>query len=46
MGIGPLAPHIEERSEEGEHDTVHTILQLSTTFHITPSMLRMDEIMG
>jgi hypothetical protein len=36
----------KERLEEGERDTVHTIPQPSATFHITPSMLCMDEIVG
>jgi hypothetical protein len=45
-GTGPSTPQTEERVEEEERDPVHTILQPNTTFHITPSMLRMDEIMG
>jgi hypothetical protein len=32
--------------EASEWDTIHTILQLSETFQITPSMLCMDEIVG
>jgi hypothetical protein len=32
--------------EEEERDLVHPILQPNATFHITPSMLRMDEIVG
>jgi hypothetical protein len=46
MGTGPSTLQTEERLEEGERDTVHTIPQPNTTFHITPSMLRMDEIVG
>jgi hypothetical protein len=46
MGTGPSTSQTEERLEEGERDTVHTISQPNATFHITPSMLRMDEIMG
>jgi hypothetical protein len=46
MGTGPPTSQIEERLEEGEKDTVHTISQSNETFHITPSMLHMDEIMG
>jgi hypothetical protein len=45
-GIEPSAPQTEERMEEEERDPVHPILQPNTTFHIIPSMLRMDEIMG
>jgi hypothetical protein len=46
MGIGPSKSQKEERPEEGEHDIVHTIPQPSETFHITPSMLCMDVIVG
>jgi hypothetical protein len=46
MGTRPSTPQIEERLEEGERDTVHKIPQLNATFHITPIMLRMDEIVG
>jgi hypothetical protein len=46
MGTGPSTPQTGERPEEGERDTVHTIPQPSATFHITPSMLCMDEIVG
>jgi hypothetical protein len=45
-GTEPSAPQTEERVEEEEQDPVHTILQSNTTFHITPSMLCMDEIVG
>jgi hypothetical protein len=38
--------HTGEELEARERDTVNTILQLSETFHITPNMLHMDEIMG
>jgi hypothetical protein len=46
MGTRPSSPQEGERLEGGKHNTVHTIPQLSATFHITPSMLCMDEIMG
>jgi hypothetical protein len=29
-----------------EHEMIHMIAQVSPTFHITPSMLRMDDIVG
>jgi hypothetical protein len=32
--------------EEEEQDPFHTILQPNATFHITPSMLCMDDIVG
>jgi hypothetical protein len=46
MGTGPSTFQTEERLEEGEWDIVHIIPQPNATFYITPSMLRMDEIMG
>jgi hypothetical protein len=46
MGTWPSTPQTEERLEEGERDTIHTISQLNATFHITLNMLHMDEIMG
>jgi hypothetical protein len=36
----------KERVQEEERDSVQAILQPHVTFHITPSMLRMDEIVG
>jgi hypothetical protein len=45
-GTKPSAPKIEERVEEEERDPVHPMLQSNSTFHITPSMLRMDKIVG
>jgi hypothetical protein len=44
MEIGPATSQTEEKLEEGKHDTLHTIPQSSATFHNTPNMLRMDEI--
>jgi hypothetical protein len=45
-GTKPSTPQTKERVEEEEQDPVHTILQPNTTFHITPMMLHMDEIVG
>jgi hypothetical protein len=45
-GTKPSTPQIEERVEVEERDPVHPLLQPNATFHITPSMLRMDEIVG
>jgi hypothetical protein len=42
----PSTSQTREGLKEGERDTIHTILQPSATFHITPIMLCMDEIMG
>jgi hypothetical protein len=46
IGTGSSTSQTGEEPEASERDTVHTIPQPSETFHITPSMLRMDEIMG
>jgi hypothetical protein len=46
IGTGSSTSQTGEEPEASERDTVHTIPQPSATFHITPSMLRMDEIMG
>jgi hypothetical protein len=46
MGTGPLGLQTKEIMEEGERDIVHTIPQPNMTFHITPSMLHMEEIVG
>jgi hypothetical protein len=45
-GIEPSTPQTEERVEVEERDPVHSLPHANTTFYITPSMLRMDEIMG
>jgi hypothetical protein len=45
-GIDPSAPQTEERVEVEERDLVHSLPCINTTLYITPSMLRMDEIMG
>jgi hypothetical protein len=46
IGTGPSTSQTGERPGRRERDTVHTIPQPSATFHITPSMLCMDEIVG
>jgi hypothetical protein len=46
MGIRPSSSQEGERMEEEKHNIVHTILHPSATFHITPSMLHLDEILG
>jgi hypothetical protein len=43
---GPSTSQIGGEPGASEQDTVQTIAQPSSTFHVTPSMLRMDEIMG
>jgi hypothetical protein len=45
-GTEPSAPQTEERVEVEERDLFHPLLHLNATFHITPSMLCMDEIVG
>jgi hypothetical protein len=45
-GLEPLAPQTEGRVQEEERESVQAILQPHVTFHINPSMLRMDEIVG
>jgi hypothetical protein len=45
-GLEPLAPQTEGRVQEEERESVQEILQPHVTFHINPSMLRMDEIVG
>jgi hypothetical protein len=46
MGTRPPTSQTEERLEERKKYIVDTILQPNTTFHITPSMLCMEEIVG
>jgi uncharacterized coiled-coil DUF342 family protein len=46
IGTGSSTSQTGGEPEASERDTVHTIPQPSATFHITPSMLRMDEIVG
>jgi hypothetical protein len=43
---GTIASQTGGEPEASEWDTIQTIPQLSAMFHITPSMLCMDEIMG
>jgi hypothetical protein len=45
-GIEPSTPQTEGRVQEEDRQTDKGILQPHTTFHINPSMLRMDEIVG
>jgi hypothetical protein len=45
-GIEPSTPQTEERVEVEEQDPFHSLPHANTTFYITPSMLRMDEIVG
>jgi hypothetical protein len=45
-GLEPLALHPEGRVQEEEHELVQAIMQPHITFHINPSMLHMDEIVG
>jgi len=35
-----------DKAASNEHEMIHMIAQVSPTFHITPSMLRMDDIVG
>jgi hypothetical protein len=44
--MGLSASQTEGKPESSERDIVHTIPQPISTFHVTPSMLRMDEIVG
>jgi hypothetical protein len=45
-GLKPLAPQLEGRVQEEERESVQAIMQPHITFHINPSMLHMDEIVG
>jgi hypothetical protein len=45
-GIEPSTPQTEGRVQEEERESVQAILQPHVTFHINPSMLHMDEIVG
>jgi hypothetical protein len=42
----PTTSESEVRVAPSEHDTIQTIVQVSLTFHITPIMLFMDEIVA
>jgi hypothetical protein len=44
--IGLSTSQTGKEPEVGERDTIHTIPHPSATFHITPNMLCMDDIMG
>jgi hypothetical protein len=45
-GIEPSTSQIEGRVQEEERESFQAILQPHEIFHINPSMLRMDEIVG
>ena len=45
-GIESSTPQIEGRVQEEERELVQAILQPHVTFHINPSMLCMDEVVG
>jgi hypothetical protein len=44
--MGPSASQTRGELESSEWDTIKMIPQSSSMFHVTPSIVRMDEIMG
>jgi hypothetical protein len=46
IGTVPSTSQIGDEVGSSEQDRIQTTSQLSSTFHVTPNMLHMDEIMG